>query len=73
MQEGPGGGASTCFALKVAQSAFFEELFVGLLSGFDVGLAELEHAEEQTGEFVGPALCRRSAKTRLNALDEGCR
>ena len=60
-----------CFALKVAWSAFSEELFVGLLSGFDVSLAEFEHAIEQAGELVGSGVngCGRS-ETRFNASDE---
>jgi hypothetical protein len=58
-------------ALKVAESAFFEEFFVGLLSGFNISRAELEHAIDQAGEFVGSGIdsCRRS-KTRFDASDE---
>ena len=33
-----------------------EEAFVGLLSGFDIGLAEPEHAIKQAGEFAGPGV-----------------
>ena len=58
-------------ALKVAESAFFEELFVGLLSGLDVSLAELEHAIEQASEFVGSGINGRwGSEARLNASDE---
>ena len=59
-------------ALKVTKSAFFEELFVGLLSGFDVSLAELEHAIEQARQFMSSGVhSRRRSKTRFNASDEG--
>jgi hypothetical protein len=55
-----------CFALKVANGAFFEEPFIGFLSGFDVSLAILEHAIEEPGEFMGAGVyCRRRAECRL--------
>ena len=59
---------SSCFALKVAESAFFEELFVGLLSGFDVGFAELEHAIKQAGEFVGPGVEKRNRSWEVSEV-----
>ena len=61
-----------CPALKVAESAFYEEFFMGLLSGFNTCLAELEHAVDQAGEFVGSGIdsCRRP-KTRFNATSRG--
>jgi hypothetical protein len=37
---------------KVAESSSFEELFAGMLSGFDIGRAELEHPIEQAGSEV---------------------
>jgi len=40
-------------ALKVVKGSFFEELFVGLLAGFEVSLAILKHAIEEPGQFVG--------------------
>jgi hypothetical protein len=52
--------------------AFFEELFIGLLSGFDVSLSKLEHAIEQAGKLVGSGVnSRRRSKRRFNASDEG--
>ena len=58
-------------ALKVANGSFFEEPFVGLLAGFDVSLAEFEHAIEEPGQFVGSGVyCRRRTKANLEAPDE---
>jgi hypothetical protein len=60
------------FASKRAQGAFFQELFIGLLSGFHISLVELEHPIKQAGEFVGPGVDgRRCSKTRFNASGEG--
>ena len=61
----------SCFALKVANGAFFEEPFIGFLPGFDVSLAVLEHAIEEPGEFIGAGVyCPRRAETNLDASDE---
>jgi len=58
-------------ALKIADGSFFEEGFVGLLSGFNVSLAILEHAIKEPGQFMGAGVyCRRRAKTKLDASDE---
>jgi hypothetical protein len=58
-------------ALKVVKDSFFEELFVGLLAGFDVSLAILKHAIKEPGQFVGSGVdCCRRAKTNLDASDE---
>jgi hypothetical protein len=42
--------------LKVSKGSFFEEFFIGSLPGFDISLAELEHAIEQAGKFVGSGI-----------------
>ena len=49
----------SCLALKVANSSFFEEPFIGFLASFDVGLAELEHAIEEPRKFVGSGVDSR--------------
>ena len=56
-------------ALKVGENAVFKELFIGLLSGFNVSLAELEHAIEQAGELVGSGVDGRwGSKTRFKCV-----
>jgi hypothetical protein len=50
---------------KVAESSSFEELFAGMLSGFDIGRAELEHPIEQAGQFVDPTISRFSHHENL--------
>src|ERR1700745_3638167 len=58
-------------ALKVADGSFFEEPFVGFLSGFDVSVAILKHAIEEPGQFMGSGVyCCRRTKTNLDASDE---
>jgi hypothetical protein len=58
-------------ALNVADGWFFEEPFLGLLSGFQHKLAILEHAIEEPGEFMGAGVyCRRGSEANLDASDE---
>jgi hypothetical protein len=57
----------SCLALKVANGSFFEKPFIGLLTSFDISLAELEHAIEESRKFVGSGVdsCRGSKPSYL--------
>ena len=58
-------------ALKVTNCWFFEKAFIGLLSGFNISLAEFEHAIQEPSKFVGSGVDRRrGSKAKLDASDE---